>query len=217
VALAGLLGLACQPNNHEVQAPNVIVTMAITIKSADEDVQASWPCPEKVVPRKRARARSRASSSSTNGGVSMTGSRVQTMRIKSWVCDHQGSAFQPFVSTRFREHDGTMRLLSRQRPKNKFAKARPHGGVVGVLKASAQCLRALSPLAAADACLLEAVSRHEFKITGLRNREVRCTLQVHTHTGQVAPSAGALFWTMPAAAGPGNQQSRRNKTVVGEP
>jgi carboxymethylenebutenolidase len=42
VALAGLmvLGLACQPHNHETQAPNVIVTMAITIKSGNEDVKA---------------------------------------------------------------------------------------------------------------------------------------------------------------------------------
>lgn len=34
-------------------------------------------------------------------------------------------------------------------------------------------LRALNPLAAADADLLEAVSRHEFLINGLRNRDVR--------------------------------------------
>jgi hypothetical protein len=34
-------------------------------------------------------------------------------------------------------------------------------------------LRALNPLAAADAALLEAVSRHEFLINGLRNRDLR--------------------------------------------
>jgi hypothetical protein len=34
-------------------------------------------------------------------------------------------------------------------------------------------VRALNPLAAADAALLEAVSRHEFLINGLRNRDLR--------------------------------------------
>jgi hypothetical protein len=34
-------------------------------------------------------------------------------------------------------------------------------------------VRALNPLAASDAALLEAVSRHEFLINGLRNRDVR--------------------------------------------
>ena len=37
-------------------------------------------------------------------------------------------------------------------------------------------MRALNPLAAADAALLEAVSRHEFLINGLRNRHVRALL-----------------------------------------
>jgi hypothetical protein len=37
-------------------------------------------------------------------------------------------------------------------------------------------VRALNPLAAADAALLEAVSRHEFLINGLRNRDVRFLL-----------------------------------------
>jgi hypothetical protein len=34
-------------------------------------------------------------------------------------------------------------------------------------------VRALNPLAAGDAALLEAVSRHEFLINGLRNRDLR--------------------------------------------
>jgi hypothetical protein len=34
-------------------------------------------------------------------------------------------------------------------------------------------VRALNPLAAADAALLQAVSRHEFLINGLRNRDLR--------------------------------------------
>src|SRR5204863_8186742 len=34
-------------------------------------------------------------------------------------------------------------------------------------------VRALNPLAAGDAALLEAVSRHEFLINGLRNRNLR--------------------------------------------
>jgi hypothetical protein len=34
-------------------------------------------------------------------------------------------------------------------------------------------VRALNPLAASDAALLEAVSRHEFLINGLRNRDLR--------------------------------------------
>jgi hypothetical protein len=37
----------------------------------------------------------------------------------------------------------------------------------------ARRVRALNPLAAADAALLEAVSRHEFLINGLRNRDLR--------------------------------------------
>jgi hypothetical protein len=37
----------------------------------------------------------------------------------------------------------------------------------------ARRVRALNPLAAADAALLEAVSRHEFLLNGLRNRDVR--------------------------------------------
>ncbi len=37
-------------------------------------------------------------------------------------------------------------------------------------------VRALNPLAAADATLLEAVSRHEFLINGLRNRDLRALL-----------------------------------------
>ena len=34
-------------------------------------------------------------------------------------------------------------------------------------------MRALNPLAADDAALLEAISRHEFLINGLRNRDLR--------------------------------------------
>ncbi len=34
-------------------------------------------------------------------------------------------------------------------------------------------MRALNPLAAGDAALLEAVSRHEFLLNGLRNRDLR--------------------------------------------
>ena len=37
-------------------------------------------------------------------------------------------------------------------------------------------MRALNPLAPADAALLEAVSRHEFLINGLRNRDLRAAL-----------------------------------------
>src|SRR5262249_20687011 len=37
-------------------------------------------------------------------------------------------------------------------------------------------VRALNPLAPADAALLEAVSRHEFLINGLRNRDLRALL-----------------------------------------
>jgi hypothetical protein len=41
-------------------------------------------------------------------------------------------------------------------------------------------VRALNPLAAADAALLEAVSRHEFLINGLRNRDLRVLLHPDT-------------------------------------
>jgi hypothetical protein len=43
-------------------------------------------------------------------------------------------------------------------------------------------VRALNPLAAADAAVLEAVSRHEFLIHGLRNRDLRGLL----YPGQAA-------------------------------
>ena len=45
-------------------------------------------------------------------------------------------------------------------------------------------VRALNPLAAGDAALLEAVSRHEFLINGLRNRDLRSLL----YQGPVEPA-----------------------------
>jgi hypothetical protein len=44
---------------------------------------------------------------------------------------------------------------------------------LGCRAARPRRVRALNPLAAEDARLLEAVSRHEFMITGLRNRDLR--------------------------------------------
>lgn len=55
-------------------------------------------------------------------------------------------------------------------------------------------VRALNPLAAGDAALLEAVSRHEFLINGLRNRDLR-----------------ALLYPGPAAT---DQESRRRSAAV---
>ena len=55
-------------------------------------------------------------------------------------------------------------------------------------------VRALHPLAAGDAALLEAVSRHEFLIKGLRNRDLR-----------------ALLYPEPAAT---DQESRRRSAAV---
>jgi hypothetical protein len=55
--------------------------------------------------------------------------------------------------------------------------ASPQTGTTPVLanapKARPRRVRALNPLAARDAALLEAVSRHEFLINGLRNRDLR--------------------------------------------
>jgi hypothetical protein len=56
-------------------------------------------------------------------------------------------------------------------------------------------VRALNPLAAADAALLEAVGRHEFLLNGLRNRDLR----------------GRLYG---AAAGSAAQQRRRSAAVT---
>lgn len=52
-------------------------------------------------------------------------------------------------------------------------------------KARPRRVRALNPLAADDAALLEAVSRHEFLINGLRNRDLRRLL----FGAEVAPAA----------------------------
>jgi hypothetical protein len=49
-------------------------------------------------------------------------------------------------------------------------------------------VRALNPLADDDAALLEAVSRHEFLINGLRNRDLRPLLYGPDSTN--APSNG---------------------------
>ena len=51
--------------------------------------------------------------------------------------------------------------------------------------ARARRVRALNPLGAADAALLEAVSRHEFLINGLRNRDLRRLL----YGGEEVPAA----------------------------
>ena len=50
----------------------------------------------------------------------------------------------------------------------------PQAGSVG--RGPPRRVRALNPLAPADAALLEAVSRHEFLINGLRNRDLRAAL-----------------------------------------
>jgi hypothetical protein len=53
------------------------------------------------------------------------------------------------------------------------ALAAPAGGGGPAKAARPRRVRALNPLAAGDAALLEAVSRHEFLINGLRNRDLR--------------------------------------------
>jgi len=49
----------------------------------------------------------------------------------------------------------------------------PETGPIETKKVRPRQVRALNPLAPADAALLEAVSRHEFLINGLRNRDLR--------------------------------------------
>jgi hypothetical protein len=49
----------------------------------------------------------------------------------------------------------------------------PVAAAAGTGAARPRRVRALNPLAAADAALLEAVSRHEFLLNGLRNRDLR--------------------------------------------
>jgi hypothetical protein len=63
---------------------------------------------------------------------------------------------------------GPNTILPSTPPETTVAAAKPDARVVRPRR-----VRALNPLAAADATLLEAVSRHEFLINGLRNRDLR--------------------------------------------
>jgi hypothetical protein len=61
------------------------------------------------------------------------------------------------------------------------------GAAAAARTARPRRVRALNPFAAADAALLEAVSRHEFLLNGWRNRDLRPLL----YPGKAAPTAEA--------------------------
>jgi hypothetical protein len=85
-------------------------------------------------------------------------------------------------------HDGTpLRQLAEPLCQPAVAPARPRARRCAAAASGAgpRRVRALNPLAAADAALLEAVSRHEFLINGLRNRDVRRLL----YEGKAATAA----------------------------
>jgi hypothetical protein len=68
------------------------------------------------------------------------------------------------------------------------AAAAPNAPATVQTTARTRRVRALNPLAADDAKLLEAVSRHEFLINGLRNRDLRRILFAADAAGQDAPT-----------------------------
>jgi hypothetical protein len=70
--------------------------------------------------------------------------------------------------------DPTPTATATAAPPSAAAGSLPQAGSVG--RGQPRRVRALNPLAPADAALLEAVSRHEFLINGLRNRDLRAAL-----------------------------------------